>query len=945
MKRSFLKLNSLLLSLAIVFSIIVLPATAITVTKLSGSGTAADPYQIGSADELAFMRDKVNEGNATYVSAYYKLTDDIYLNDVADYTAWSKTKSPQNTWTPIGGSSSNPFKGNFDGNGHYIFGMYVKLEKSGVSFAGLFGYIKGSSSNRASVKNVNLVQSYIYAYNTATSGNTHVQLGGFAGYAEYTDFENCTNGATVYGGGDKSHNNGACGGIVGRASNSCIITKCANAGDITYVTGTGAADYNNRLGGIVGCAADTFTITECYNSGTVTGIGKVGKIAGIVGQAVRTNTGEISNCYNSGIISGDCTEKNNAMFAGIVGYSGNSTPVSNCFNVGTIQADAGLTLVGDIYGQKGSIVLSDCYYPAASTLATQTGATAVEMVSENMTSLSDTVWNLTAGTVPTLKNVVCNLPLEVLGAQIRRSYTVYYQNGEVIARGQGLRFGVTLNMQTMIQEGDLNDGYKLGLLISRAEALNNAPLTATNAQYNVPAVNSISYDSKTGSISFSGYIVGLSAEQFADEFIARAYLKKGDQVLFYSDPITRSVTSVAAEAGYVLDEMGNTKRLITSYQIVYPSGSTDLKYAAEIMQQTILEKSGLTVSVVSDAIAKNTVIPEILVGLTNRTGAGADSQWQDHTVQYSVDSEDIQILGKTDYDTFRGATSFVSDYISENGAVNTVDMPKMQSLRTADTQITAMSFNVLCWVSDEDPFENRAKRVDLVVEAILSKMPDSFGLQECSIHWIDLLEDSKELMKYYSWVGEMNESDKFNYNAVFYRKDKYECIETKTLWLSDTPEVKYSNYSTTDQSRMVTYAVLKNKTTGEIYTHYNTHLSIDREAMRKQLVVLKQITDSCKTPFVLTGDLNVRDTWQEYSSTIKVDWTDARLVANQTTDKLTDLVCILDYCLISDGIYVKTFDVMDSYLLKGEWSPENTGGYSYYLSDHYPIYIQFYLYE
>ncbi len=945
MKSVFLKFNAFLLSLVIVFSMISLPTTATTVTKLSGSGTATDPYQIGSADELAFMRDKVNEGNATYVSAYYKLTDDIYLNDVADYMTWSKTKSPQNTWTPIGESSSNPFKGNFDGNGHYIFGMYVKLEKSGVSFAGLFGYIKGSSSNLASVKNVNLVQSYIYAYNTATSGDTHVQLGGFTGYAEYTDFENCTNAATVYGGGDKSHNNGACGGIVGRASNSCIITKCANAGDITYVTGTGAADYNNRLGGIVGCAADTFTITECYNSGTVTGIGKVGKIAGIVGQAVRTGTGEISNCYNSGIISGDCTEKNNAMFAGIIGYSGHSTPVSNCFNVGTIQAATGLTLVGDIYGQKGSIVLSNCYYPSTSVWAAQIGATAVEMVSENMTSLSDTVWNLTLGATPTLKNVVCNVPMEVLGAQIRRSYTVYYQNGEIVARGQGLRFGVTLNMQTVIKDGRLTDGYTAGLLISKSDALSNSVLNVFNAQYNVPAVNTISYDSKTGSISFSGYVVGLGSEQLEDNFVARAYLKKGDQVLFYSDPITRSVSSVAADAGYLIDEIGNTKRLISSYHIVYPSGSTDLKYAAETMQSSILENFGFAVSVVSDAVAKSSTNPEILIGITNRTDASAGTQLQEHAVQYSVESEDIQILGKTDYDTFRGATSFVSNYILENGVINTVDLPKTQSLRATDSLITVMSFNVLCWVSDEDPFENRAKRVDLVVEAILSKMPDSFGLQECSIHWIDLLEDSEELMKYYSWVGEMNESDKFNYNAVFYRKDKYECMETKTLWLSDTPEVKYSNYSETDQSRMVTYAVLKNKTTGEIYTHYNTHLSIDRAAMRKQLTVLKNITDASTTPFVLTGDFNVNDTWPEYSSTVKVDWTDARLVADQTTDKLTDLVCILDYCLVSDGIYVKTFDVMDYYPLKGEWSPENTGGYSYYLSDHYPVYIQFYLYE
>ncbi|MBQ3014031.1 MAG: hypothetical protein IJD75_02675 [Clostridia bacterium] len=91
---------------------------------------------------------------------------------------------------------------------------------------------------------------------------------------------------------------------------------------------------------------------------------------------------------------------------------------------------------------------------------------------------------------------------------------------------------------------------------------------------------------------------------------------------------------------------------------------------------------------------------------------------------------------------------------------------------------------------------------------------------------------------------------------------------------------------------MVTFAVLKNKKNGELYAHYNTHLGIDRAAMRKQLSVLRTMTDACEYPFVLTGDFNVDMDWLEYD-TMREYWTDSRDVAPVTTD-----FRVIDYCII-----------------------------------------------
>ncbi|MDR0791593.1 MAG: hypothetical protein LBE47_03530, partial [Methanomassiliicoccaceae archaeon] len=71
-------------------------------TSLSGSGTLASPYLIGTPADLLFMSNKVNEGNASYVSAHYRLTEDIVYNDLAHYNIWGEGFAPRYKWTPIG---------------------------------------------------------------------------------------------------------------------------------------------------------------------------------------------------------------------------------------------------------------------------------------------------------------------------------------------------------------------------------------------------------------------------------------------------------------------------------------------------------------------------------------------------------------------------------------------------------------------------------------------------------------------------------------------------------------------------------------------------------------------------------------------------------------------------------------------------------------------------
>ena len=79
--------------------------------SLTGDGTSTAPFLITSVDQLETIRNQVNNGNATYAKAYYKLMERLDL-------------SAAGNWAPIG-NDSNPFKGTFDGNGKVIQGVKI----------------------------------------------------------------------------------------------------------------------------------------------------------------------------------------------------------------------------------------------------------------------------------------------------------------------------------------------------------------------------------------------------------------------------------------------------------------------------------------------------------------------------------------------------------------------------------------------------------------------------------------------------------------------------------------------------------------------------------------------------------------------------------------------------------------------------------------------------
>ncbi|MBO7650839.1 MAG: hypothetical protein J6S79_08860 [Lachnospiraceae bacterium] len=254
-------------------------------------------------------------------------------------------------WTPIG-SSSAPFTGVLDGNGHKILNLTVDSEGD---YVGLFGYIEGVKDENGNliggtVQNVALEGGSI-------KGNNYV--GGVVGHNEGGIVSNCYNTGKVEG---RSN----VGGVVGW--NSGTVSNCYNAGD---VSGSGSVVYD--VGGVVGW--NYGTVSDCYNTGAVTGSCSVGGVVGWnertvsncyntgkvkgdidVGGVAGYNIGIVSNCYNPGVVSGGEID-----VGGVAGY--NIGTVSNCYNTGDVTGSG--NNVGGVAGDNYQGTVSNCYNTGA----------------------------------------------------------------------------------------------------------------------------------------------------------------------------------------------------------------------------------------------------------------------------------------------------------------------------------------------------------------------------------------------------------------------------------------------------------------------------------------------------------------------------------------------------------------------------------------------------
>ncbi|MEN6307361.1 MAG: GLUG motif-containing protein [Anaerohalosphaeraceae bacterium] len=238
-----------------------------------GSGTAGDPYQIWTPEQM----NTIGTSAADW-GKQFKLMADI------DMSAYTGTE-----YRIIGTGWDNAFTGTFDGGGHVIRNLTYTTAGS-VNYVGVFGYTQNATIRNLGVDNATM--------------EGHYYVGGLVGIHNSGTITAC------YAVGSISGHKDMIGGLVGFNGWAGTITGCYAGGAVSTTL------YSFYVGGLVG--KNDGTIKTCYATGSVSGESYVG---GLVGY---NSSGTLIGCYSAGFVSGTFPSET----GGLVGH--NSSSVSGC---------------------------------------------------------------------------------------------------------------------------------------------------------------------------------------------------------------------------------------------------------------------------------------------------------------------------------------------------------------------------------------------------------------------------------------------------------------------------------------------------------------------------------------------------------------------------------------------------------------------------------------
>lgn len=259
--------------------------------------------------------------------------------------------------------------------------------------------------------------------------------------------------------------------------------------------------------------------------------------------------------------------------------------------------------------------------------------------------------------------------------------------------------------------------------------------------------------------------------------------------------------------------------------------------------------------------------------------------------------------------------------------VNPTALPQI----TARQGVCVMTYNLYYGGSGEKAPE---KRAPLIAETIRSYAPDSFGVEECTPEWTELL--AKELPEY-TLVGKPRNLLFGEASPVLYNSEKYDAVDSGTFWLSSTPALVSHGWDG-QFNRVCSYVVLKDKVTGFTYAHFNAHFDNKGSIARLEsvAVVSKQIAKICPgIPVVFSGDLNEDENSEMYSRILECGFVDSRKAASDAENR--DCSTWHGYSDRQgspiDFIFVNSAFVDDISLYKVDLAQYN----GMYPSDHHPV--------
>ncbi len=322
-------------------------------------------FTLTTAEQFMGIASLVNVGTTTFSGKTIKLDADMIIN-TGDASTWTASTTGLYAYTPIGNSTGGTvkFEGTFDGQGHYISGVFSVVARDN----GLFYYCHG-----ATLKNFSLINS---AFLNTGSGASNSQCAGSVCGRLYD------------------------GSVIDSVYSNAYVKAGYGAGGLVAYFGVSDATY------------DACVIRNSVYEGTVDGTEAANAVGGIVAIDDKNKKAcSVEDCIFAGKLYGATGADNNTSTAGWSGIVGRwaKTTISNCISAGTLEvaSERSAAKYSPItYSWTANAVTADivknCYVDSSKVPAAATA----EFVGNTSATFSDcaslTTGNFTAANLPAL---------------------------------------------------------------------------------------------------------------------------------------------------------------------------------------------------------------------------------------------------------------------------------------------------------------------------------------------------------------------------------------------------------------------------------------------------------------------------------------------------------------------------------------------------------------
>lgn len=261
-----------------------------------------------------------------------------------------------------------------------------------------------------------------------------------------------------------------------------------------------------------------------------------------------------------------------------------------------------------------------------------------------------------------------------------------------------------------------------------------------------------------------------------------------------------------------------------------------------------------------------------------------------------------------------------------------------QNSKDTASTYTAMTYNIR-YDNTHDEENSWILRREAVVKTINEQSPDILGTQEALVNQKEYLSNSLSQYEYVG-VGREDGVDKGEFAALFFKKDKFNLLESGTFWLSESPDSISVGWDAALE-RITTYALLEDKSNGQKIWVLNAHFDHQGELARDNSarLILEKIENfkaHTDCPVLFMGDLNAPPS-NRAIALLGVELKDSYVVSeipfqglegtyNDFNTQQTPVVRI-DYIFV-DKFKVKNYKHIVKKLENGN-----------YVSDHFPVFI------